>query len=239
MHPLGPNPAETVDKLRAALSTVGEPGQPIVLSSDQVNAYLDATAATGVDRSLRLIALANGLARELGWEQICGLYEQIIADQPLDEHLGSLSTWLTIGMQEFIPQVNDMPHEKGIAITEKVAEILRRALEVSPRNPGLATIYGLLYYRYPVKHLDEREHLQQAMQWFENSVLWSAEDHGEVDVTALIHLGHCNFELEDWREALKTYAAIYALAPQELPEAIDEQIKERIQKCQLELEQSK
>jgi len=238
VHPLGPNPVETLDKLRAALITVGEPGQPIVLSSDKVNAYLDATASTGVDRSLRLIALANGLARELGWEQICNLYEQIISTQPQDEHLGTLSTWLTIGMQEFMPQINDIPHEKGVAIADKVAEILRRALAVSPSNPGLATIYGLLYYRYPLSNNDHRKHLEQAIEWFEKSILWSAEDYGEIDTTALIHLGHCNFELEEWREALKTYAAIYTLSPQGLPEAVDQQIQERIAKCQIELDRA-
>lgn len=235
MHPLGPNPKETLDQLRAALITVGEPGQPIVLSPDKVSAYLEATESTGVETSLRLIALANGLARELGWDQICALYEQIISNQPMDEHLGTLSTWLTIGMQEFMPQINEIPHEKGVAIAEKVAEILSRGLEVSPRNAGLATIYGLLYYRYPLDRNDERLHLQQATKWFENSILWSAEDHGAVDMTALIHLGHCNFELGEWLEALKTYSAIYTMTPEGLGGELDQQIHDRIDACQLKL----
>ncbi len=177
----------------------------VSVTNSKLSEFLVATEALGLSRSERLIALATGFTKRLGWKQVCAIFENILLNESNQEQIGTFAAWLSCSDYWVLENCELAGKERGEVIEDCFA-IVNRAMDLSPHNGGLALSLGLLYWNHPFRKQEKTDYLTNALNWFEKSILWAGEDEDdEVMFFGSMYAGDCYFELEQWGDAFAAY----------------------------------
>ncbi|HEY9681636.1 MAG TPA: hypothetical protein V6C86_08645 [Oculatellaceae cyanobacterium] len=202
-------------------------GTDTTVTETKINSYLAATdGKSPLDRVCRLNLLAMGCA-DYGWDAMSSVYKHITRTEPPEDQLPALIVWQSAGFQYLVSK--RLTFEERYRVAIELQHVLDLALEVSPRNGGLASSYGELYLEHPLRMGDERSHLEKALEWFKKADEWSHEVPDQAH-SALSLLAETHAHLHQWQDALTAYKRLrdlhLILADGETCADIDRHIKE-------------
>ena len=127
-----------------------------VITLQGLGTFLEGTEHINASAGSRLRWLAISLENEpfeRGWEDLRAIYETAAAADPNDEMI--LHSWgisATLWMEDWMTP--GLPER--VTIAAEAERVLMSALELAPKDAGIAHTLGLLYYNHPNRREDNQ-----------------------------------------------------------------------------------
>jgi tetratricopeptide (TPR) repeat protein len=173
---------------------------PMRVTAEELRAFLDATGDIDMPPAYRFRWLAIKLENEEfeeGWSGLRAIYQAAAAADPSDADV--LHSW-GISASEWAEEWMTPGLSDREAIAGEAERVLRAALELKPRDSGVAHALGLVRYNHPARAEHRERYRSQAIEWFSRAVEW---DGGNV--MAQLYLAHCFHDRKDWGRAIAEY----------------------------------
>jgi len=199
--------------------------------------FLSETSNLGLTPSECLTALTFSMQTELGWKNICVIFEEMLRRESPDEQLGSYTVWLDQSLEFWLTSESPLTYSERKEVSEQTFQIFERAFASSSNNPGLALSLGIYYLSDAFRDEDSFRSLERALDSFRRAIEWAYQNN-DFDMVTLgtFYKAGALFELKDWKEALSAYEFLdLEILEQWQGPAVNNEIQEKIRQCKLEL----
>jgi tetratricopeptide (TPR) repeat protein len=205
-----------------------EPYEPLSITNEKLERFLQRTATSALPRSERLRILAAFLETEElrdSWAGLQRIYESAARENPRDPAI--YHSWGVSAYRRCDYYEGDLGDEDAEG-TAKIAEsAYRRALALDPALADCEHGLGLLYYSHHLTDDDEEELHDRALRHFRRAV--------ELDsgcVMAQLYIAHCLHDREEWVPAIEAYLAVDGeRLKEEWPRWREVKMREQIAQC--------
>lgn len=195
-------PEDQRDRFDHAVRAFSEQG-PVRVTTEKLHGFLEATRdidMSPADRLRRLAINVEHLEFEQGWNGLRAIYQAAAAADPTDAAV--LHSW-GISARNWTEEWRTAGLPDRVAIAGEAERVLRKALELAPRDSMIAHTLGLVYYDYPAQAKDAEGYRSQALDWFSRAVEW---DPGNT--IAQLYVAHCFHDRKDWLRAVAEYEKV-------------------------------
>jgi tetratricopeptide (TPR) repeat protein len=218
-------------QLRAACVEFSAEHNVCIITDDVLKLFLKQTADIDFTWRSKLISFACNLQDDLVWDEVCKIYEYIIANETSDNHSGTYSVWIACGWI-LMTDDNKCNLQSRVHVAGDLAKIIERcgAGDVD----SMAGLWGMFYYYHPLRN-GQVEYFQQVVKWLEIAVEQKRED-DELDSYTLCHLAHSYFQLGEAEKAVKYYEEINMNELEEEGEIGQQIVRARIAQCKQSLD---